>query len=217
MAKLLMVKTDAAETAVTVRPFEEDFEDTTEHTNILMKQFYQSLLDVLAHLYSRIEKPLLVHTESSWTAASPWSYQEVLTDNALNDIAIKAERIFRAKNRIPWLESAFEEIEELAALPFNWDGYGSSPPGMKECQYAKRLLTSISFAKFPRPNIVPVSGGGIQLEWQYQGRELELEIVAGSGNMAFLKVYQDGTTEEDLYPIAAIEITKKLLRWLFIG
>ncbi len=129
----------------------------------------------------------------------------------------KRRVVFRAKKPIPWLEAVLRKIEYLASLPLNWDSYGSSPPGAEECQHAKSILTLIEQDSFPAPDIVPVSGGGIQLEWQYQERELELEIVANSGSVNFIKIHEDGTTEEDSYPITAREITQGLLRWLFIG
>jgi hypothetical protein len=142
-----------------------------------------------------------------------------LATDSLSDVATGPSWKFRAVETkpAPWLETALEDVARLAALPPNWDGYGSPPIGVKERWQAVRLLTSIAYEDLPAPTIVPVSGGGIQLEWQYCGRELELEIVAGSPDLLFLKVYEDGTTEEDSYPIADLERTRKLLDWLVAG
>ena len=43
MEKLLTVTTDAAETSVAVLPFEEDIESIAEHSNSLLKRFYQNI------------------------------------------------------------------------------------------------------------------------------------------------------------------------------
>jgi hypothetical protein len=117
----------------------------------------------------------------------------------------------------PWLSSALAEIARIATLPPGWDGYGSPQLSVEEWEQAIQLLASITHSDLSAPNIVPVSGGGIQIEWQHCGRELELEIVAGAREVIFLQVYGDGTTEEGSYPIADVNKTRALLAWLVIG
>jgi len=227
MEKLLTVTTDAAETSVIVLPFGEDIENVAEYDNPLLKRFYQNILDLIAQQPSLIERPSLLQTgEGAWIEYCPPSREYALIDRWLDwlqhfylkrDVTTKRRVVSRVKKPIPWLESVVRKIDDLASLSLNWDSYGSSPPGVEECQYAKSILSLIEQDNFPVPDIVPVSGGGIQLEWQYQGRALELEIVANSGSVNFLKIHEDGTAEEDSYPITAREITQGLLRWLFIG
>jgi len=211
MANALTIKVDAVDTSVAIRPFEENIEDTPEYVNPLVKRFYGSLLEKLSDQYSLLERPSLVQTEESW------AYRQPLTADLIRDVVSKIYIEFGIKKHIPWYRLALKDIEETALLPLNWDGYGSPPPGMQELQCAKVILGLIEYENFPQPHIVPISGGGIQLEWQYRGRELELEIVSKLGIILFLRVHEDGTTEEDSYPLAAIEITRKLLRWLFMG
>ena len=117
----------------------------------------------------------------------------------------------------PWLSSALADIARIAALPPGWDGYGSPQLSVEEREQATQLLASITHSDLSAPNIVPVSGGGIQIEWQHCGRELELEIVAGAQEVIFLQVYGDGTTEEGSYPIADVNKTRALLAWLLVG
>src|SRR5438105_11712274 len=104
----------------------------------------------------------------------------------------------------PWLSSALADIARIAALPPGWDGYGSPQLSVEEWEQATQLLASVTHSDLPAPKIVPVSGGGIQIEWQHCGRELELEIVAGAQEVIFLQVYRDGTTEEGSYPPADV-------------
>jgi len=117
----------------------------------------------------------------------------------------------------PWLSSALADIARIAELPPGWDGYGSPQVSLKEREQATQLLASMTYSDLPAPNIVPVSGGGIQIEWQHCGRELELEIDAGAQEIIFLQVYEDGTTEEGSYPIADFNKTRALLDWLLVG
>ena len=117
----------------------------------------------------------------------------------------------------PWLKSALADVAQMAALPANWDSYSSPPPRETVCQSAVQLLASIEHAGFPAPRIVPISGGGLQIEWQYNRRELELEIVAGSHEVLFLKVHEDDSAEEGVCSITDWSTLQALLDWLRIG
>ena len=117
----------------------------------------------------------------------------------------------------PWLSSALADIARIAELPPGWDGYASPQLSIKEREQAAQLLASMTYSDLPAPTIVPVSGGGIQIEWQHCGRELELEVVAGVQEIIFLQVYEDGTTKEGSYPIAEVNKTRALLDWLLVG
>ncbi len=120
-------------------------------------------------------------------------------------------------NPVSWLSNALEDVAGIAALPPDWDGHRSPQLGENERECAVDILASINYETLPAPAIVPVSGGGIQLEWQYAGRELELEIVAGSKSLLFLKVDKDETAEEGCYPIADRNKTQELLHWLIVS
>jgi hypothetical protein len=171
----------------------------------------------------------LVDTEEPLRDMDDFFEQEPLTDEGWRDFAnwlktapvpgtdAQSQSVTALRNPVPWLSSALADIARVAALPPNWDGHGSPQLGAKEREYATDLLASIDYEDLPAPNIVPVSGGGIQLEWQHRGRELELEIVAGSQGLLFLKVYEDETAEEGCYLIADWVKTQELLRWLIAG
>ena len=117
-------------------------------------------------------------------------------------------------NPPPWLKLALADVARLAALPANWDSYGSPPLSETACQNAVQLLASIEYEDFPVPRIVPLSGGGLQIEWQYNRRELGLEIVAGSHEVLFLKVHEDDSAEEGVFSITDRSTLQALLNWL---
>jgi len=104
-------------------------------------------------------------------------------------------------NPPPWLQSALSDVARLAALPSNGDSYGSPPLSKTARQNAVQLLASIEYEDCPTPCIVPISGGGLQIEWQDNRRELELEIVVGSYEVLFLKVHEDDSAEEGAFSI----------------
>lgn len=104
-------------------------------------------------------------------------------------------------------------LAELSELPDNWDGYGSPSlqPAVQET--ASALIGIICEAVAPTPHFAPVSGGGLQLEWQRQGRELELEILP-DGEIVFLKVSEAGEMQEGSLPSSFHDNAMELVQWL---
>ncbi len=143
------------------------------------------------------------------------------SETVLNTETYQSQRAVTPRNnprgQNHWLPSALETLSQMTALPTNWNGYGSPPPGAKAAEHAIRFLKSVDGDNLPEPNIVPVSGGGIQLEWYHCGRELELEIVSGEDDLIFLKVYEDDRMEEGSYPLAYLGKIKGLIKWLLNG
>ena len=67
------------------------------------------------------------------------------------------------------------ELREVSALPANWDGDGSPAPSPAIVSAADALLNHL--LDFDAPFVVPVSGGGLQLEWSVGGKHLELAFI----------------------------------------
>jgi hypothetical protein len=66
-------------------------------------------------------------------------------------------------------------LNELLALPENWDGYGAQRIERDAIAGARQFLS--------RVNVTPCVSGGVQLEWHTNGIDLELEFDA-SGRVA---------------------------------
>jgi len=75
-----------------------------------------------------------------------------------------------------WSRSARERVQELARLEENWNTYGSPRISDSAVSETLQLLTDIARLGMPEPKIVPVSGGGLQLEWANGVSEIEIEI-----------------------------------------
>lgn len=76
-----------------------------------------------------------------------------------------------------WQTSLVEKISSYRSLPQNWNSYGSPPPSAIARQKAIRFIIALLDEKQPRPRVTPVSGGGIQFEWSYGEREIEIEFL----------------------------------------
>lgn len=115
-----------------------------------------------------------------------------------------------------WHRDAVKATLQLAALPHNWDTYGSLPPTAIAIKGAIALLAHIAklgFDDLPSPNVVPVPGGGVQFEWLVDTRELELEI-RPDGSVDFLKSQAGEPIEEGQVSFGGRAQLQSLLSWL---
>ncbi len=81
------------------------------------------------------------------------------------------------------IAAALKELQRIERLQPNWDSYGSEPPTRLAIEAASRLIWNVyrcSVYAGKRPAIpyavVPLSGGGAQLEWRGDGGAIEVEI-----------------------------------------
>lgn len=94
-----------------------------------------------------------------------------------------------------WQTSVVEKISSYRSLPQNWNSYGSPPPSAIARQKAILFITALLDEKQPRPRVTPVSGGGIQFEWSYGEREVEIEFLH-DGTIEY--VLTDAKTNDEL-------------------
>jgi len=93
------------------------------------------------------------------------------------------------------LDTGLKAIAGLARLKPNWDGYGSPAVQSAALQAAARVLSALDAESPHAPQICPVAGGGIAIEWHVGTRELELEILP-DGSVVFLTVVNGEPIEE---------------------
>lgn len=75
-----------------------------------------------------------------------------------------------------WRRAVDYRLRRLSAYPRGWDGYASEPPNRAVIAFAQSILNSVMQPRTPAPSIVPMSGGGLQLEWHMGGLDIELAI-----------------------------------------
>jgi hypothetical protein len=135
---------------------------------------------------------------------------QVQTFGATQD-ALSREEVF-LENLSPKQAEAMRRLGEIVKLPPNWDSYGSPPPTRNAIETVVDLLLKTDDRNLPSVHIVPVSGGGVQLEWRVSDRELQLEI-AGDGTAQYLQVeHGQPIKEEEIAPRS--EQVRSLLMWL---
>lgn len=78
--------------------------------------------------------------------------------------------------RHPWLGEIIQKAGELLQLKENWNSYGGKPIAKKAMAAALAFIESMMRTPTPKPQLVPCSNGGVQIEWHEQGIDAEVEF-----------------------------------------
>src|SRR6266700_2537711 len=73
-----------------------------------------------------------------------------------------------------WFDPFMQGFVDLLTLQPNWDSYGARAIDRKLVHYAMNLTHGLLRPTSPAPRIVPLSSGGLQLEWSRYGTDLEI-------------------------------------------
>ncbi len=107
---------------------------------------------------------------------NPVSWMQNTWSNRNSVVAAK-----EAQSNLPKLDSEARRLTHIARLESDWDSYGSVPISPNAIRAALVLIGAAAVLFEARPfAILPLSGGGIQLEWRSPRGEIEVEI--GSDN-----------------------------------
>ena len=149
-------------------------------------QFSTSTSSTLGQMYPQTERS---HTSPQWSG------------------------VVLLKDLSRWQIEAVRKLFQLLALPRDWDSYGSPPPSEVAITAGVRLILGIDLDHFVSPRVVPVSGGGVQLEWSLGSREVEIEI-DDEGSVEYLKSVGAKPVEEGPLSLADLPRIRSLLTWL---
>lgn len=113
-------------------------------------------------------------------------------------------------------EKAIVDLDELSTLPTDWDSYGSPKISNELINVAKMFLRQLEYDFIDAPHVVPISGGGVQFEWQIGERELELEFMDAE-TIGCLKVRSDEPIEESQFNRNNLRAAQNAIQWLKRG
>ncbi len=83
---------------------------------------------------------------------------------------------------------------DLLTLPPNWDSYGAVVIDPKVVHDAMSFIHGFLGPTSPAPRVVPLSNGGLQLEWRRNG--IDLEIVCDRGEALYF-YYRNRLRDEE--------------------
>src|SRR5437870_3472186 len=95
-----------------------------------------------------------------------------------------------------WLVKTDRALQELLALPQNWNSYGARAIQPDVVRAASDLLRNVAQNDTPPPAVVPTVHGGVQLEWHTRGVVLEIEIESPEQWHVSFEDSADGAAEE---------------------
>lgn len=113
----------------------------------------------------------------------------------------------------PAFAESLRRISALTQLPENWDSYGSPCVQRQAIQRAIEVIAAGQAEFTPVPRIVPVAGGGLQIEWDMGPRELEIEVLP-DGSIEVLMVEGEMMIETPLPAGRVYPLVPTLLNWL---
>lgn len=130
-------------------------------------------------------------------------------------VEVQWSKVIPIRDLSSWQDDAVIGVLRISNLPQNWDSYNSPPPTQKAVDVSINLLRDnyLSSIDLPAPFIVPISGGGIQIEWIIDDRELELEVLP-DGSIEYLKSENKEPFEEEKIASPSSAEIFSLLSWL---
>lgn len=120
-------------------------------------------------------------THSFWIRSSPVPHADL-------------HSIREALEAQPWFVDVAERLIRFLSYEANWNGYGEKPISKQAVKSTIIVLHRVAIGG-PEPVVVPVSNGGIQVEWYHSGTEIEVEI-SPSGLMSIFIEFSDGRNSE---------------------
>ncbi len=110
----------------------------------------------------------------------------------------------------PWINPLIEQFQRVLALNEGWDGASARPITSDALATALTVLEETMAWDTLAPKVVPVTDGGIQLEWHCAGVDLEVYVDSGGRVSAWCR---EGSREweEDFYPRSRLRKELSLL------
>lgn len=97
-----------------------------------------------------------------------------------------------------WLDSGLTKLSGLIRLPEDWDSYGAPPIDAEVAGTLWEVLVTLAEAEAPEPDVVPLSSGGLQLEWYTPELEVQLSIEPPAPQALWLS-YRDERSAEKFW------------------
>jgi hypothetical protein len=105
------------------------------------------------------------------------------------------------------------ELDRLRHLDAGWDGYRAIQIAPRIIDAARTFVFAIPENIAPRPSVVPLINGTLQLEWVEGEKSLEFEF-EDENTVHFLQWDPaNNTAEEDSFDVGDLAKAESLIRW----
>jgi len=113
----------------------------------------------------------------------------------------------------PWLYSALTQVREIEQSGAQIPGLGDLRIAEATATRARMLLALIDFIELPTPNVSPVSGGGMSIEWTMGQKEVKYALYPDGVTM-FYQVEDDEVTSDGTLRVTAPSEVSQPLKWM---
>jgi hypothetical protein len=134
--------------------------------------------------------------------------------NARSFLSEQANSLIVGRDASDWARRIQADIHALGALEPNWDGYGAPAIDPAVIASAEALVAKLPGNLAPRPRVVPMSNGALQLEWHAGARSLELEFESPHSIRYLRWSPVEGIEEEGSRPATDLETLLNLFNGL---
>lgn len=84
----------------------------------------------------------------------------------------------RRARTVSWQDEMVSTLCRFIDLPEGWDSYAGKPLRHDTGMFALQLMNGMMGPSIPSPHLVPISDGGVQIEWHQNGFDIELYVAA---------------------------------------
>lgn len=110
-----------------------------------------------------------------------------------------------------WLNDVIHQVRKLLKLQQNWDSRGAQCIDRDLLEASVILLLKVMRASTPPPCMIPLSSGGVQIEWHMRGMDFEIEFCSTDCLDVFYEDHRDSTTWEDSISFNDLSLLKKVI------
>ena len=151
-----------------------------------------------------LARPVITEATEEFTAPM---LPKVMIRSSEADVSVEVQGIDPVRQS--FLNSV-KGVADLLGLPPGWNSYSAKPIEPRNVIRAIELLAELLGPKTPPPIVVPTVRGGIQLEWQTKG--IDIEVYIDSKHDVCFFAEQLGSDESTEQPLAGHE--HELRFWL---
>lgn len=123
------------------------------------------------------------------------SINESYSNNVI-DAGFDRARVFVEAWVDEWSKAVKTRIEDLIRLPNGWDGYQGRPLSFELASFVASMLEKLYLPGIRVPSLVPGSDGSVQIEWHYDGWDIELDVLGIQDVQASCTNFATNETEE---------------------
>jgi hypothetical protein len=107
----------------------------------------------------------------------------------------------------------FDRLEALSLLQAGWDGYSAAAINPAIVTAVAAFIAKLRPNIAPRPRVVPLASGAVQLEWVADKIALELEFESPTV-VHYLKWNPAGSVaDEDTFAVGDLDRAESLIKW----